>query len=55
MSKILELEEKISELRRSMYEMIIKNEELTDSQTVTVSQMLDTLLNEYENLIKKKP
>ena len=54
MSKHEELEIKINELRVLLHELICDNNMLTDPETVTASQMLDGLLNEYNKILRKK-
>lgn len=48
-----ELLKKIGDLREQIQELILKKAELTDPEILGVSRMIDTLLNEYEKLIKK--
>jgi hypothetical protein len=54
MTKIEVLTQKIEEIRTLMLEIMKEKSELVDPEVVEVSQLLDTLLNEYHNMISKK-
>jgi stage 0 sporulation regulatory protein len=49
-----ELNAKIEELRNHMNRLIELKEDTLDSEVIYISKKLDTILNEYEEEIKKK-
>lgn len=49
-----EFETTIYEMRQALYEIIDKKEDLLDIEVIAVSQKLDDILNEYNQLIEKK-
>ena len=51
MTQLNEIEQKIEEHRDLMHQLIIKKEVLTDTKLVVLSQKLDGLLNEYDDLL----
>lgn len=51
MTQLKEIEQKIEEYRDLMYQLINQKEALTDHKLVVVSQKLDGLLNEYDELL----
>lgn len=54
MNKIEELIQKIDETRKRMNDLIQEKENLVDPEVITVSQKLDSVLNDYNNLLKSK-
>lgn len=54
MSELKELIEKIQQLRGYMHNLIITKGDLIDPEIITVSKMIDTLLNEYEKVVQEK-
>ncbi|RXZ82963.1 aspartyl-phosphate phosphatase Spo0E family protein [Paenibacillaceae bacterium] len=54
MAKELEkLMEQIEQLRSELHELI-KNRSFTDPEVISASQMLDAVLNEYQNIVSKR-
>lgn len=53
LSSEIEVRKKIKELRQMLQELT-KNKELTDSEVIAASQMLDVVLNEYYRILKRK-
>jgi len=51
MTKIKEIERNIEEHRELIYQLINEKEVLTDTKLVVLSQKLDGLLNEYDDLL----
>lgn len=54
MEQIEKVLEKIEKLRALMYQLMNEKVELTDTELVDLSQKLDKLLNEYNELIIKE-
>lgn len=53
MKELTELQEMIEKMRDKLHE-IAKGKSLTDMEVVRASQMLDVLLNEYQQMLKNK-
>ncbi|AJA48317.1 Spo0E like sporulation regulatory protein [Clostridium pasteurianum DSM 525 = ATCC 6013] len=53
MKTMEEVIEKIEELRQLMYSLMNENSSLTDPKLVALSQKIDKLLNDYDELINK--
>lgn len=51
MPQVKEVILKIEELRQLMYQLMNEKETLTDTDLVALSQTIDKLLNEYNELI----
>jgi len=51
MTQLREITQKIEELRDLMHQLINEKEVLTDPRLVALSQKLDVLLNEYDELL----
>jgi len=51
MAQLKEIEQKIEEHRDLMHQLINHKEALTDPKLVVISQKLDELLNEYDDLL----
>ncbi|WP_125152355.1 aspartyl-phosphate phosphatase Spo0E family protein [Clostridium rectalis] len=47
-----ELIKKIEEVRQAMYKLL-EEKDILDPEVVALSQFLDDILNEYNNLLKK--
>lgn len=54
MNKIEELMVKIDEMRKQMNDLIQEKEDLVDPEVITASQKLDSVLNDYNNILKSK-
>ncbi|SMC21907.1 Spo0E like sporulation regulatory protein [Clostridium acidisoli DSM 12555] len=54
MTTLDEIIDKIEELRQLMHQLMNKKPLLTDPDLVALSQKLDKLLNEYNDLISRK-
>ncbi len=52
MSELKELIDKIQDLRKYLHLLLEEKENLLDPEIVSVSKMIDTLLNEYEKILK---
>jgi stage 0 sporulation regulatory protein len=52
LDKRTEILNQIEELRQTLQELVNQDQNLNDPKIVAASQMLDALLNEYQNLIK---
>ncbi|CVK17817.1 aspartyl-phosphate phosphatase Spo0E family protein [Sporomusa sphaeroides] len=53
MKELIELQAMIEKMRDKLHE-IAKDKSLTDMEVVRASQMLDVLLNEYQQMLKNK-
>lgn len=53
MGSLEEMEKIIERMREELYELIDIKETLLDSDVINASQMLDSALNEYNELYKK--
>lgn len=53
MSELEDILKSIEELRSKLNKMA-EGKKLTDSEVLSVSHMLDTMLNEYEKIMKNK-
>lgn len=53
MENLEKIEAIIHEMRKSLYEIINKKEDLLDIEVIAASQELDKALNEYNNVFKK--
>ena len=51
MTQLMEIEQEIEDHRELMYQLINDEEVLTDPKLVVLSQKLDGLLNEYDDLL----
>ncbi|MBU3114548.1 aspartyl-phosphate phosphatase Spo0E family protein [Clostridium lacusfryxellense] len=51
MTQLQEIEQKIEKHRELMHQLINEKETLTDAKLVVLSQKLDGLLNEYDDLL----
>jgi len=51
MTQLMEIEQKIEDHRDLMYQLINEKKVLTDPKLVVLSQKLDGLLNEYDDLV----
>ncbi|AZV57715.1 aspartyl-phosphate phosphatase Spo0E family protein [Clostridium sp. AWRP] len=54
MSEIEEILQKITELRKKLENLIEQKKNLLDPEVVVASQMLDSILNEYNRIVKSK-
>lgn len=54
MEKMKRLVQKIDETRKFMNEMIKEKDSLLDPEVIAASQMLDSILNEYNKILIKK-
>lgn len=54
MSKIQDVEVEIQNLREKLTELITQKENLLDPQVIKASKMLDSILNEYSEIIDDK-
>ncbi|MCD2346189.1 aspartyl-phosphate phosphatase Spo0E family protein [Clostridium guangxiense] len=54
MSKIHDVEVEIQNLREKLTELIMQKENLLDPQVIAASKMLDSILNEYSEIISDK-
>ncbi|OBR90277.1 MULTISPECIES: aspartyl-phosphate phosphatase Spo0E family protein [Clostridium] len=54
MSEIEEILQKITELRKELENLIEQKKNLIDPEVVVASQMLDSILNEYNKIVKSK-
>lgn len=54
MSNIERIRLKIQELRESMQSMILSSENLLAPEVIRASKMLDEVLNEYEDMLRRK-
>jgi len=52
--KFIELRNEIQKFRGYLNNLILKNDNLLDPEILTVSKILDILLNEYNKLIDDK-
>lgn len=52
--KLVELSVRIHNLKKHIYELIDKKNDLLDPEILAASKMLDALLNEYDKLINDK-
>jgi stage 0 sporulation regulatory protein len=50
MTQLMEIKQKIEDHRDLMHQLINEKDVLTDPKLVVLSQKLDGLLNEYDNL-----
>ncbi|APC41000.1 aspartyl-phosphate phosphatase Spo0E family protein [Clostridium estertheticum] len=51
MTNMNEITQKIEDLRKAMHQLINEKDRLTDPKLVELSQKLDGLLNEYDDLL----
>ena len=51
MTLLMEIEQKIEDHKELMYQLINEKEVLSDPKLVVLSQKLDVLLNEYDDLL----
>jgi stage 0 sporulation regulatory protein len=54
MSEHQDMINKIQELRKHLNELVDKKTNLQDAEIISASRLLDTILNEYEKIIKYK-
>ncbi|ADK15895.1 MULTISPECIES: aspartyl-phosphate phosphatase Spo0E family protein [Clostridium] len=54
MSEIERILQKITELRKELENLIEQKKNLLDPEVIVASQMLDSILNEYNKIIKNK-
>lgn len=54
MDKIDKLMLEIDEMRKQMNDLIKEKENLVDPEVVTASQKLDSVLNDYNNILKNQ-
>ncbi len=54
MDEIQELIQKIDKTRKCMHDLIEEKSDLLDSQVIQASQMLDSVLDEYYKILKRK-
>lgn len=54
MDKIEQLMLRIDEMRKQMNDLIQEKENLVDPEVVAASQELDSVLNDYNNILKSK-
>jgi glutamate dehydrogenase/leucine dehydrogenase len=54
MNEIEEILQKIIELRKELENLIEQKKNLLDPEVIVASQMLDSILNEYNKIVKSK-
>lgn len=54
MNNLLELRIKINDFRKYLENLILKKENLQDPEILAASKTLDSLLNEYSELLQSK-
>lgn len=54
MKELKELLQKIDEMRKYMNDLIKEKGNLLDHEVIIASQMLDSILNEYHQILDKK-
>ena len=54
MGTLRKIDEKIYEMRQLLQELLNEKTSLLDTQVIAASQELDSLLNEYNNLLMEK-
>ncbi len=54
MSQLKDIMEEVEKLRKHLQKLLEEKEEIIDPEILSVSKMIDVLLNEYYRLLKKK-